>query len=49
MQDIAHEMGIHRVHLSRFKAGDAGFSVETLEKLAKALGLKISIEKKKRA
>lgn len=49
LQDIAEEIGVHRVNLSKFKAGNTGFSVDTLEKLAKALNLKIVVKSRKRA
>jgi len=39
--------GIGQSHLSRLMRGEAGLSVENLEKLAEALGLEITIRRAK--
>lgn len=45
--EIADKTGIHRVNLYQFKAGDRTLPLDTLVKLAGALGLEITIQPKK--
>ena len=44
---IAKGAGVARSQLSRLLSGERGLSVETLEKVADYLGLRITIEQKK--
>ena len=42
------ETGIEQAVLSRFMAGTRGLSIETIEKLAPALGFELVLQEKKR-
>jgi transcriptional regulator with XRE-family HTH domain len=45
---IAREIGISEGHLSRLMDGTKGLSIDTLERVADCLGLKITIEPKRK-
>ena len=45
---IWQETGVSQSQLSQFMAGDKGFSVEVLEKLAACLGLEFTVRPSKR-
>ncbi|HZL36697.1 MAG TPA: helix-turn-helix transcriptional regulator [Tepidisphaeraceae bacterium] len=44
-REIAEAVGIHEVSLSRFMGGERGIGLDTAERLARVLGVKIKIEK----
>jgi DNA-binding phage protein len=46
---IAKEAGIHKSQLSRMLAGEQGLRIESVEKLAKVLRLRITIEPKSKS
>ena len=45
---LSKEAGIEEAALSRFMAGTRGLSIDSIEKLAKALGCEIIIRKRKK-
>jgi len=45
---LSKETGIEESALSRFMAGTRGLSIDSIEKLAKALGCEIIIRKRKK-
>lgn len=47
-QALSDEVGINLVSLNRFVHGHRGVSVETAEKLAAALGMKIEVKGKRK-
>ena len=45
---ISQESGVSQSQLSRLMSGESGLSVENIERLADCLGLRITIERKRR-
>jgi transcriptional regulator with XRE-family HTH domain len=45
MRNIAKAAGVHHVNLSQFKAGDRTLPLDTLCKLAKVVGLEITVKR----
>lgn len=45
---LSKETGVEQSQLSRFMAGKRGLGVECIEKLAKALGYEITVQKSKK-